>query len=144
MPWPVSPNTGKNAIWYGGIGFAVSNTSKNKEAACNLAAFLAFNEDAQRTNFQMGQAIPNLIDMTFNEYLVMDKPPANKMEFIRIVQDYGRRATQTFTYNSEWFGVFWSNIDAVWLGEMTAVEYMASITDEMQELLDKGIADQNR
>jgi len=144
MTWPVSPRTGQPAIWYGGIGFAVANDSKHKEAACNLAAFLAFNEDAQRTNYQMGQAIPNLIDMTYNEYLPMSKPPANKMEFIRIVENYGRRATQTFTYNSEWFGEFWSNIDAVWLGEMTAMEYFNSITGDMQALLDKGIAEQNR
>lgn len=144
MPWPVSPKTGKNAIWYGGMGFAVSATSSYVEDSCNLAAFLAFNEDAQRTNYEMGQAIPNLIDMTMDEYMKMDKAPENKQEFIDIVKDYGRRATQTYTYNSEWFTEFNANIASVWLGEMTAEEYSDSMKDQMQELLDSGIAEQNQ
>ena len=142
MPWPVSPATGERAIWYGGIGFAVSNKSDDKEDASNLAAFLAFNEDAQRTNMEQGQAIPNLIDMTNDEYLTSDKLPANKQEFIRIIEDYGRRATQTYTYNSEWFGLFNSNLASVWTGEQTAEEYTASVTQEMQDMLDEGIAEQ--
>jgi multiple sugar transport system substrate-binding protein len=144
MPWPVSPSTGDEAIWYGGIGFAVSNASKDKEDASNLAAFLAFNEGAQRTNIEKGQAIPNLIDMAKDEYLTTDKAPANKQEFIRIVEDYGRRATQTYTFNSDWFGLFNSNVASVWTGEMTAAEYTASIQDEMQQMLDDGIAQQGK
>jgi multiple sugar transport system substrate-binding protein len=144
MPWPVSPATGKNATWYGGMGFAVSASSSNVTPACNLAAFLAFNEDAQRTNYQMGQAIPNLKDMTMKEYMVIDKAPKNKQEFIDIIEIYGRRATQTFTYNSEWFTEFNANIASVWLGEMTARNYCLSLKDEMQAMLDKGIAEQKR
>lgn len=141
MPWPVSPRTNEPATWYGGIGFAVAESSENKEAAANLAAFLAFNEDAQRTNYERGQAIPNLIDMTRDEYLAMDNPPANKEEFVQIVEDYGRRATQTFTYNSEWFTEFNANLASVWLGEVTAEEYAASMQAPMQALLDEGIAE---
>lgn len=142
MPWPVSPRTGSPATWYGGIGFAVSAQSEHKDAASNLAAFLAFNEDAQRTSYQRGQAIPNLVDMTTEEYLTMDEAPANKQEFIQIIEDYGRRATQTYTYNSEWFTEFNANLASVWLGEMTAEEYAASMEGRMQELLDEGIAEQ--
>ncbi|MCU1411067.1 MAG: transporter substrate-binding protein [Rhodoglobus sp.] len=144
MPWPVSPATGERAVWYGGIGFGVANSSKDKEDASNLAAFLAFNEDAQRTNMEQGQAVPNLIDMAKSEYLTSDKAPANKEEFIRIIEDYGRRATQTYTYNSEWFGLFNSNLASVWTGEQTAEEYAASVTDEMQQMLDDGIAEQTK
>ncbi|MFT4030007.1 MAG: sugar ABC transporter substrate-binding protein [Protaetiibacter sp.] len=144
MPWPVSPNTGEEAIWYGGIGFAVSNASEYVDDASNLAAFLAFNEDAQRTNIEKGQAIPNLIDMAQNEYLTSDKPPANKAEFIRIIEDYGRRATQTYTYNSDWFTLFNANVASVWTGEQTAADYTASVQEEMQQLLDDGIAEQQK
>lgn len=142
MPWPVSPATGEQAIWYGGIGYAVAEDTDDAEAAQNLAAFLAFNEDAQRTAMELGQAIPNLIDMTQNEYLTSDNPPANKQQFIRIIEEVGRRATQTYTYNSEWFGFFNSNLASVWLGEMTAEEYTASVEGEMQEMLDEGIEEQ--
>lgn len=144
MPWPVSPTTGDEAIWYGGIGFAVSNSSDNVEDAANLAAFLAFNEDAQRTNIVKGQAIPNLISMAEDEYLTSEQPPANKAEFLRIIQDYGRRATQTYTYNSEWFTLFNANVASVWTGDQTAAEYTASIQGEMQQKLDDGIAQQGQ
>jgi len=146
MPWPVSPRTGNNSIWYGGMGFAVANSSSYIKEACDLAAFLAFNEDAQRTSMQMGQSIPNLIDMAKNEYLQMDKKPANKQEFLNIVENpnYGRRATQTFTYNSEWFGEFVGNVAAVWRGEQTAEDFCKAIKAPMQALLDKGIEEQNR
>lgn len=143
MPWPVSPATGEQAIWYGGIGYGVANDSDDVEAAENLAAFLAFNEDAQRTNWELGQAIPNLIDMTENEYLPSTNAPANKQQFIDIIESVGRRATQTYTYNSEWFGLFNSGLPSVWLGEMTAEEYAASVQDEMQAMLDEGIEEQS-
>lgn len=144
MPWPVSPATGTEAIWYGSIGFGVSNSSEDKTDASNLAAFMAFNEGAQRTNIEKGQAIPNLIDLTENEYLNSDKAPANKQEFIRIIEDYGRIATQTQTYNSDWFTLFNSNVASVWKGDKTAAEYTASVQDEMQKLLDEGIAEQHK
>lgn len=142
MPWPVPEPGDTPAVWYGGIGFAVANSSEHKEAAANLAAFLAFNEDAQRTNYQLGQAIPNLIDMTRDEYLAMPEPPANKIEFVQIIEDYGRRATQTFTFNSEWFTEFNANVAEVWLGGSTAAEFTASIEGAMQAMLDDGIAEQ--
>lgn len=144
MPWPVPAAGDEPAVWYGGIGLAVSATSANAEAAENLAAFLAYNEDAQRTAYQLGQSIPNFIDMTKDEYLTMDKPPANKQEFVDIVEDYGRRATQTFTYNSEWFTDFNADIASVWNGETTAEEYCASLAEGMQEKLDEGIAEQQQ
>lgn len=144
MPWPVSENTGEEAVWYGGIGYGVAEKSGNKDAASKLAAFLAFNEDAQRTAMEKGQAIPNLIDMTHDEYMTMDKAPANKQQFLNIIESVGRRATQTYTYNSEWHTLFNSNLESVWLGETSAADYVASIEPEMQELLDKGIAEQAR
>lgn len=142
MPWPVSPRTGDEAVWIGGIGFGVSAKTENPEAAMNLAAFLSVNEDAQRTNMEMGQAVPNLIDMATDEFLTMDKAPANKAEFLRIIQDYGRVPTQTKTYDPQWYNTFSSGVAAVYAGDMTAAEYAASIEPEMQKLLDEGIAKQ--
>ena len=144
MPWPVSPKTKTPATWYGGIGFAVAKSSKSQKDTQNLAVFLAFNKDAQKTNMEKGQAIPNLVDMAKNDYLTMDKAPANKAEFLRIVEDYGRRATQTYTYNSEWFTLFNTDVASVMLGEKTAADYTAAVQPEMQELLDKGIAEQGK
>ncbi|MDR6868173.1 multiple sugar transport system substrate-binding protein [Microbacterium resistens] len=144
MPWPVSPKTKERATWYGGIGFAVAGASKHQDDASKLAAFLAVNQDAQRTNMEKGQAVPNLIDMAEKEYLAMDAAPANKEEFLRIIKDYGRRATQTYTYNSEWFTLFNSDVPSVMLGEKTAQEFTTAIAPEMQALLDEGISAQGK
>lgn len=143
MPWPSSPSTGENAVWYGGMGYGVSPDSPYIEESCNLAAFLAFNEDAQVTNYQMGQAVPNFIDMTKDGYLQMtDKAPENKQEFIDIIEDYGRRATQTYTYDAQWFNEFNENAHNVWVGDMTAEEFCESIIDDLQSMVDDGIQNQ--
>ena len=142
MDWPVSPNTGEKAVWFGSAGLAVSPATKNQEAACNLAAFLAFNEDAQRTSYTTGMSVPTLKDMANGEYLTMDKPPANKQAFLNVLDDYGRLATQSRTFNQEWWSEFNSGVDAVYDGEMTAQEYCDSVADQVQQLLDKSIEQQ--
>lgn len=140
MPWPVSPNTGKTAIWFGSAGLAVSAATKNAEAACNLAAYLAFNEESQRTAYQMGQAIPMLKDMAYGEYTESGSKPASKYVFWDMMENTARLATQSRTFNQEWFAEFNSNTAAVFKGEMTAEEYCSSITDTVQQLLDDSIA----
>lgn len=140
MPWPVSPNTGKTAIWFGSAGLAVSATTKNAEAACNLAAYLAFNEESQRTAYQMGQAIPMLKDMAYGEYTESGSKPASKYVFWDMMENTARLATQSRTFNQEWFAEFNSNTAAVFKGEMTAEEYCSSISDTVQQLLDDSIA----
>jgi multiple sugar transport system substrate-binding protein len=136
MNWPVSPNTGKSEIWFGSAGLSVSSTTANPEAACNLIAYLSFNEDAQRTAYTMGQAIPMLKDMAYGEYMNFEKPPASKEVLFDILENHARLATQSRTFNQEWFNEFYSNIDAVFNGEMTAQQYCESIKDTIQQLLD--------
>ena len=139
MNWPVSPNTKKSEIWFGSAGLAVSATTKAAEAACNLAAYLAFNEDSQRTAYQMGQAIPMLKDMAYGEYSDSTNPPASKKVLFDILENNARLATQSRTFNQEWFAEFNSNTASVFDGEMTAVDYCASIKDTVQQLLDESI-----
>ncbi len=137
MPWPVSPNTGETAIWFGSAGLAVSSTTKNAQAACDLAAYLAFNEDSQRTAYQMGQAVPMLKDMAYGEYSECGDLPASKYVFFDMFENTARLATQSRTFNQDWFNEFNSNTAAVYKGEMTAQEYCDSICDTLQSLLDE-------
>lgn len=142
MDWPVSPNTGDKAIWFGSAGLAVAPTSKNVEAACNLAAYLAFNEEAQRTSYTNGMSVPTLKDMAYGEYMEMDKAPTNKKAFLNVLDDYGRLATQSRTFNQEWWSEFNSGVDAVYDGEISAKDYCESMADSVQKLLDKSIEQQ--
>jgi multiple sugar transport system substrate-binding protein len=140
MNWPVSPNTGESEIWFGSAGLAVSSTTDNAEAASNLAAYLAFNEDAQRTAYTKGQAIPTLKDMATGEYMQFENAPASKDVLVDILENHARLATQSRTFNQEWFSEFNSNSGSVFTGEMTAVEFSESIKNTMQQLLDDSIA----
>ncbi len=142
MDWPVSPNTGEKAVWFGSAGLAVSPESEHLEEACNLIAFLAFNEDAQRTSYTTGMSVPTLKDMAYGEYAEMDKAPVNKKGFLNVLEDYGRLATQSRTFNQEWWSEFNSGVEAVFNGEMSAQEYCDSVADSVQALLDKSVEQQ--
>ncbi len=144
MPWPVSPSTGKKATWFGSVGFSVSAASKHQEAADKLAAFLAFNKDAQQTNMDQGQAVPNLIDMAEGQYLQNGKAPENKQVFLDVIKDYGQLATQSYTYNDDWFTEFNADVPAVWLGEKTAQEFCDDMQPKLQDLLDEAIEESGK
>lgn len=139
MNWPVSPKTGKSAIWFGSAGLAVSSTTEHPLEACNLVSFLAFNEDAQRTSYTTGMSFPLLKDMAQGEYMEFDKSPASKDVLFDILNNHARLATQSKTFNQDWFAEFNANVPAVFNGEMTAEEFCTSMKDTLQELLDKSI-----
>jgi multiple sugar transport system substrate-binding protein len=143
MPWPVSPNTGKTAIWFGSAGLAVSATTEHPTEASNLCAFLAYNEESQRTAYKMGQAVPTLKDMALGEYTDSGLDPQSKYVIWDMFEKTGRLATQSRTFNQEWFDEFNSNVATVMEGDMTAKEYCESINDNVQQLLDDSIAQQS-
>ena len=87
----------------------------------------------------MGQAIPMLKDMATGEFAEMDKYPADKQVLFDMLENNARLATQSRTFNQEWFNEFNSNTAAVFNGEMSAQEYCASINDTVQQLLDESI-----
>lgn len=139
MQWPSA--TGKpGSTWYGSMGFGVSKKTAYKQEAFNLAAYLAFDVDGQRTNYQMGQAVPNLIDMAKGEYVKMGKAPATKKVLFDIIEKYGRPAAAESTFNGDWIGEFWGSWDNVNNGKMTAAQYCKEEQPKMQKLLDKAIA----
>lgn len=142
MDWPVNPNTGEKAVWFGSAGLAVSPKSEHKEEACKLISYLALDEETQRIGYENGQSVPTLIDMAQGEYMESDKAPANKKAFLNILEDYGRLATQSKTFNQEWWAEFNSGIDEVYDGTRTAAEYCESKKDQVQELLDKSVKQQ--
>ncbi|SEK52598.1 carbohydrate ABC transporter substrate-binding protein, CUT1 family [Paenibacillus sp. cl141a] len=136
--WPASPNTGQTATWLGSMGFAVSAKSKHPQEAFDLAAFLSLDEQGQRENYQLGQAVPNLINMAEGEFKEMDKGPQTRQVFLDIIQDYGRPNVIAFSKDTQWMDTFNQNASKVWNGEMSAKDFTAQIQPKMQELYDKG------
>lgn len=135
--WPASPATGETATWLGSMGFAVSNKSNHPQEAFDLAAFLSLDEYGQRQNYELGQAVPNLIDMAKGEFLEADKAPASRQVFLDIIEDYGRPDVPAFSKDTQWIDLFWQQASRVWNGEVTAQQFTADIQPKMQELYDK-------
>ena len=69
-----------------------------------------------------------------------DSKPANRQEFLDIVQDYGRAMPAAFTYGAEWYDELWTNIQPVLDGKQTAADYLAEEQPKMQKLLDESNA----
>jgi len=137
IPPPVSPRTNKPATWLGSLGFAVAYNTKYPQQAVDLAAFLSVDREGQRMAYQSGLQIPNLIDMAKGEYLQSKDKPNNKMEFIKVAEDYGRRWTFEYTYDREWYDTFMSGLTPVLEGKKTAKQYCTEVKDKIQKLLDK-------
>lgn len=138
IPWPTVGDAGP-ATWVGSLGIGVSNTTKYPDDAVKLATYLSADPDAMQTLVDANIQIPNLIDVAETWAGEADAEPANRQEFLDIVQDYGRAMPAAFTYGAEWYDELWTNIQPVLDGKQTAADYLAAEQPKMQALLDESI-----
>lgn len=139
IPWPTVGDAG-SATWIGSLGIGVSNTTKHAQDAVNLVTYLSADPTAQQTLVDANIQIPNLIDVAEDWAAEEGAEPANRQEFLDIVQDYGRAMPAAFTYGAEWYDELWTNIQPVLDGKETAADYLAETQPKMQSLLDESIA----
>lgn len=135
IPYPVG-ESGKSATWVGSLGIAVSNGTEYPEEAVKLVEYLTADEEAQQSLVDAGIQIPNLKDMADTWVADSTTMPANKEEFLQIVNDYGRGLPANNTYNSEWYDELFTNIQPVIDGKQTAAEYLKEAQPKMQAFLD--------
>jgi len=136
--WPASPSTGKTATWLGSLGFVVAKDTKYPDDAFALAAYLSLDRDSQKQNYELGQAVPNLIDMAKGEFLQMDKAPATRQVFLDIVEDYGRPPIEVGSKNLKWLDTFWQDASVVWTGKKSAKDFVKEEQPKLQKLYDDG------
>ncbi|WP_308428553.1 ABC transporter substrate-binding protein [Mycetocola manganoxydans] len=135
IPYPVG-ESGKSATWVGSLGIAVSNGTEHPEEAVKLVEYLTADAEAQQSLVDAGIQIPNLKDMADSWVEDSTTKPANKEEFLQIVNDYGRGLPANNTYNSEWYDELFTNIQPVIDGKQTAAEYLKQAQPKMQAFLD--------
>ena len=135
IPYPVGA-TGEPATWTGSLGIAVSNSTKYTDEAVKLAEYLSTNVEAQQKLVDAGIQIPNLKDMAQTWVTDSTTQPANKQEFLQIVEEYGRALPANNTYNGEWYDEFFTNIQPVIDGTQTASDYVKEAQPKMQAFLD--------
>lgn len=162
-PWPISDKYKDLSIeerqdkWAGrvdSIGYAVSNSSKNKELGAKLAYTLSADEEVQRFISKAGGQLPNIVDMAKGEYLTDDSYfPESRVVFVRMLEGQnGKRVPTTYTFNDLWHSeAFVSGVDSVWsyyeksdkgVTPMDVKTYISSVADLAQQKLDESIEDE--
>lgn len=139
IPFPAG-RTGEPATWIGSLGIGVSASTAMPDEATKLAVYLSTDEEAQRTLVDAGIQVPNLKDMAEEWAAEEGAEPANRQEFLDIVQDYGRPMPAAVTYGAAWYDELWTGIQPVIDGERTAADYLAEVQPRMQALLDESNA----
>jgi multiple sugar transport system substrate-binding protein len=138
IPWPVG-STGKTAAWIGSLGIGVASTTKNQKAAAELATYLSADQEGQQALVDAQIQLPNSVKVAQEWAANTSTKPANKQEFLDIINKNGRSFPGEYTYTSEWYDEFFKNIQPVLDGKKTAAEYVKEEQPKMQKLLDAAI-----
>ena len=143
LPFPAG-STGKSATWIGSLGIGVSAKTKHPEEAAALVNYLTASKEGMQQLVDAKVQIPNLLDMADEWAKDTSTKPANKQEFIDIVEDYGRALPGNYTYNAEWYDLFFTDIQPVLDGKITAADYVKQQQPKMQKLLDKAVEQEKK
>ena len=139
IPWPVHTSENETATYRGGVGWAVSATTKNPSKAAELALYLSADKEANEMFCDQDLQIPNLKSLA-SRYTSKPGNPQNRQEFINIIEKTGRSWPFDYTYNRVWYDNFYVGIQKVLDGKMTAEEYCKKIQPKLQRDLDKALA----
>lgn len=135
--FPSSPRTMTPAMWTGSMGYAVDANTPHPQEAVDLIRYLSVSEVGQRMFYQLGQQVPNRIDMATGEFLEFDKPPANRQAFLDNIAKWGHNLPATYVSNTRWMDTMWQELAPVWAGEMSAADWGAEWAGELTAILNE-------
>ena len=148
IPTPVGPAEGaKSTSWVGSVAYCISAKSKKVDAAIRLVKFLACSERSNKMNYQLGQAIPNIISIAETDYINgvgltgRQLMPANRKLFIDIVRGnqyvQGKNRSRYYLYDNTCIDDLESNLDVVYQGNETAESFLNRYASTYQRALDE-------
>lgn len=143
MPYPAG-STGKSATWTGSLGIGVSAKTKFPEESVALVNYLTASREGMEMLVNAKVQIPNMIDMADEWAADTSTKPANKKEFLDVVGEYGRVLPGHYTWTAEWYDLFFTDIQPVLDGKISAADYVKQEQPKMQKLLDKAIEQANK
>ena len=144
----------RSTAWVGSMGYCVSAkaNSLKTNAAMRLAKYLCYNVDAQRKFYELGQQVPNIMEMAKDEYvndtrgLIGDKDPADRSVWLDTIDGFsdtdkigGKVRPRYYTYSSDWYDMFTEYIDTqgLWTGAKTAADICAAYSKTFQAALNE-------
>lgn len=139
IPWPVHTAANQTATYRGGVGWAVAANTKSPDKAAELALYLSADREANEMFCDQDLQIPNLKSLA-SRYTSKPGNPANRQEYLNIIEKTGRSWPYDYTYNRVWYDNFYVGVQKVLDGKMTAQEYCTKIQPKLQRDLDKALA----
>lgn len=154
MPYNGENPNARSTAWVGSMGYCVSAkaNSLKTNAAMRLAKYLCYNEDAQRKFYELGQQVPNLMEMAKDEYvndtrdLIAGKDPADRSVWLDTIDGFsetdkigGKVRPRYYTYSSDWYDMFTEYIDTqgLWKGTKTAAQICEAYAKTFQAALNE-------
>ncbi len=148
MPVPVGDAQGaKSTTTIGTVAYSVSAASQNKAAAVLLAKWLATSETAATMNYQLGQAMPNIMSMANNEWMNnvglsgVKLYPATKSVFLDHVKGTetmgGKSRPYYYTYEKTAWDDLMDQLNPVWAGTKKAKDAIQDYAQTFQDKLTK-------
>ena len=143
---------GMSTAWVGSMGYCVSKKASavQTQAALRLAKYLSMNEKAQRKFYELGQQVPNIMEMAKDEYLndtqglLAGKDPADRSVWLDTIDGFsetdkvgGKVRPRYYTYSSGWYTDFTDYLaeQGLWKGTKTAAQICESYKDIFQKKL---------
>lgn len=137
-----------STAWIGSVAYSISNASRNKAAALEFVKYLSLSEASSRMNYQLGQAMPNIVKMAETDWLqnvgITDerkKLPEHKEVFVNITKGTdkvrGKNRAAYFCPSSLPYDNLLDKLSPVWTGEKTAKEHFASYHETFEHDLDE-------
>lgn len=153
MPTPYGTAEGaKSTSWIGSVALSCRNFNKNeekkKEASIRLAKYLTIGEKCAKMNYQLGQAMPNLMNMAKTDWINnvglegRQTLPEHKNVWLDIATGtekvtYHNRARYYLYYNSSYDDLISNIADNVNTGLKSASDYLDEYASEHQASLDE-------
>lgn len=135
-----------STAWVGSVAYCISNYSKHKSEALDFIKFLALSEESSRMNYELGQAMPNIVEMAKTDFVDnvnlsgRQLNPANKQLFVDITlgtdKIKGKSRAAYFCPSDVPYNSLLDQLTAVWNGQQTAEEHFASYDSTFQHDLD--------
>ena len=146
-----NPNA-RSTAWVGSMGYCVSKKANALQtaAALRLAKYLCMNENAQRKFYELGQQVPNIMEMAKDEYvndtrgLIAGKDPADRSVWLDTIDGFsdtdkvgGKVRPRYYTYSSGWYAELTDYLSdqGLWKGTKTAAQICEAYSDIFQKKL---------
>lgn len=153
VPYNGANPDAQSTAWVGSMGYCIGKKTSGAKlaAAIRLAKYLCMNTDAQRKFYELGQQVPNIVEMARVEYvndtqgLIDGKDPADRSVWLDTIDGFsatdkvgGKVRARYYTYTNGWYDDFTAYIgdQGLWTGKKTAEEICNAYKDTFQSKLD--------